>query len=138
MVRVERQHDDWFGIAAAAVGGLAAGLAVGVLIGETLGDLSPGRLKGAIGRLKPGHQLEPEDPRILRRAVEMALDDNIDLHDLVVDVTAHEDGFVELTGIVPDPLVRELAGEIARDVPGAHVVVNRLLVEGIDVAEKTT
>ena len=40
--------------------------------------------------------------------------------------------------IVPDPLVRELAGEIARDVPGAHVVVNRLLVEGIDVAEQTT
>jgi BON domain len=136
VVRIERQDDDWLGIAVAAVGGLAAGLAAGVVIGEMLGDMSPGRLKGTLGQLRPGRRGTPEDPGEIRRAVESALDDHPDLDDLSLDVTAHEDGIVELTGVAPDDLIRDLAGEVARDVPGTDVVVNRVLVEGVDVRER--
>jgi osmotically-inducible protein OsmY len=44
-------------------------------------------------------------------------------------VHALGDGIVELTGTAPDVITRQLAGDIARDVPGAVVVVNRILVE---------
>jgi len=136
VVRVERQSDDWMGIAVAAVGGLAAGLAAGIVVGEMLGDMSPGRLKGALKTIRPGRMV-PEDPSDLRRAVESALDDHPDVGDLALDVTAHEDGIVELTGVAPDALTRELAGEVARDVPGTDVVVNRILVEGMDLPTPT-
>jgi len=136
VVRVERQDDDWLGIAVAAVGGLAAGLAAGVVIGEMLGDMSTGQLKGTLATIRPGRRRAPKDPGEVRRAVESALDDHPDLGDLSLDVTAHEDGIVELTGVVPDDLTRELAGELARDVPGIDVLVNRVLVEGVDVRER--
>lgn len=136
MVRLEHQNDDWLGIAVAALGGLAAGLAAGVVIGEMLGDMSPERLKGALGNVRPGRRRVPEDPGDLRRAVGSALDDHPDLGDLPLDVTAHEDGIVELTGVAPDDLTRELAGEVARDIAGTTVVVNRILVEGVDIWEQ--
>ncbi|MEE8133650.1 MAG: BON domain-containing protein [Gemmatimonadales bacterium] len=136
MVRVERQDEDWLGIAVAALGGLAAGLAAGVVIGEMLGDMSPGRLKGTLATIRHGGRRTPKDPGEIRRAVESALDDNPDLGDLSIDVTAHEDGIVELTGVAPDDLTRELAGEVARGVSGTDVVVNRVLVEGVDVKEQ--
>ncbi len=136
MVRVERQDQDWLGIAVAAVGGLVAGLAAGVVMGEMLGHMSPGRLKGTLATIRPGRRRAPKDPGEVRRAVESALDDHPDLDDLSLDVTAHEDGIVELTGVAPDDLTRELAGEVARDVPGTDVVVNRILVEGVDIRER--
>jgi len=136
VVRFERQDDDWLGIAVAALGGLAAGLAAGVVIGEMLGDMSPGRLKGTLATILPSRKRAPRDPGEVRRAVESALDDHPDLGDLSLDVTAHEDGIVELTGLAPDDLTRDLAGDVARDVPGADVVVNRVLVEGVDVRER--
>ncbi len=136
MVRIQRQDDDWLGIALAAVGGLTAGIVAGVVLGELFGDLSTDRFKRLVGRVSRRRVREPLDPRVLRRAVRAALEDHDETRTLAVSVEAHEDGVVELTGVAPDAASRDLAGELAREVPGADVVVNRILVEGTDVPNK--
>ena len=139
MVRIERNESDWLGIALAAVGGLMAGVIAGAALGEMLGDLSPARLRGVARRLRPSKvETFTEDPRLLRNAIAGALADHPDTQGLAVTVEALGDGMVELTGIAPDPISREVAGAVAREVPGAGVVVNRLLVEGTDVPEQTS
>jgi osmotically-inducible protein OsmY len=80
---------------------------------------------------KPGPGV-PADPEELEHAVSQALEEDPDTNSLAVRVESLGDGIVELIGTAPDALSRQIAADIARAVPGADIVVNRILVEGGD------
>jgi osmotically-inducible protein OsmY len=52
--------------------------------------------------------------------------------DLDIEVQVGEPGLVELTGVVSDAVVRRVAADVARAVPGVEVVVNRILLRDPD------
>ena len=136
MVRVKREEDEQrgvTGIALAATLGLGIGVLGGMVLRELLSGVSTEPVKNALSRLRrPETGDEPEDPESVQRAVEDALGEDPDAALLEVKAAALGDGIVELTGTVPDALDRQTAGDIARGVPGADIVVNRILVQGSD------
>lgn len=130
---VHREHEENpVGIAVTAAFGFAAGLIVGMVAGEMLGDLRSDRVRRAFGRLRPRDE-PPPPPEHVREAVQDALRVHESTAELGITVHAPGEGLIELTGIAPDALTRQLAGDIAREVPGADVVVNRILVNGSDL-----
>ncbi len=136
MVRVKREEDEQrgvTGIALAATLGLGIGVLGGMVLRELLSGVSTEPVKNALSRLRqPEAEDEPEDTESVQRAVEDALGEDPDAALLEVKAAALGDGIVELTGTVPDALDRQTAGDIARGVPGADIVVNRILVQGSD------
>ena len=133
LVSIEQEHSDWLGITISAVAGLGVGLVAGMAFGQYFSEVDPGRVTGAVKRLKrrPG---EPEVPvEEIERAVNGALAENPQTRHLDVRARALGDGIVEITGTVPDADARTHAATVARGVAGACVVVNRVLVEGDDV-----
>ncbi|UCD25179.1 MAG: BON domain-containing protein, partial [Gemmatimonadota bacterium] len=136
MVRIRREDEDQrgvTGIALSAALGLGIGVLGGMVLRELLSGVSTEPVRNALNRLRqPEADLEPEDVAAVEHAVEDALDEDPEAALLEVKVTALGDGIVELTGTVPDALDRQLAGDIARGVPGADIVVNRILVQGSD------
>ena len=129
MVRVKREGDNVTGIALSAALGLGIGVIGGMLVRQFLSDLATEPVKNAVRGLRRAQRAEPPDGEELERAIETALDEDPDTHSLNVKVEALGDGIVELTGTTPDALSREIAADIARGVPGADIVVNRILVD---------
>ena len=137
MVRVRREDDDQrgvTGIALSAALGLGVGVLGGMVLRELLSDVSTEPVKNAWIRLRQADTGEAEwqDAEAVEQAVKRALDKDPESAMLEVKATALGDGIVELTGTVPEALDRQLAGDIARGVPGADIVVNRILVQGSD------
>jgi len=136
LVSIEQEHGDWLGITISAVAGLGIGLVAGMAFGQYFSEVDPGRVTGAVKRLKR-RAGEPEVPvEEIERAVNGALGENPQTRHLDVRARALGDGIVEITGTVPDPDARTHAATVARGVAGTCVVVNRVLVEGADVSRR--
>ncbi|NIM50241.1 MAG: BON domain-containing protein [Gemmatimonadales bacterium] len=124
-------------MALSTAAGLAMGVMAGLVAGASVGRVSSDRVRRVVGRLRSARSAEPpQDPGTVERAVSAALEENPTTRDLTISVRGLGDGVVELTGTAPDPTARRLAGKLARGVPGADVVVNRVLVEGDDVPRR--
>jgi osmotically-inducible protein OsmY len=100
--------------------------------GGLFGRVNSDRFRHVVSRLRSREQAEAEDPDQLERDLLTTLRSNPTTRSLDLAVRALGGGLVELTGTVPEEATRELAGRLARGVPGADVVVNRILVEGRD------
>ena len=136
MPRYERD-DGVAGIALTAVAGFATGLMLGMIASEWAGNAPAARLAGLLRRLG-GRRTEPAlDPAELEAEVRAALQRHPDIRQLRVTVRSPGAGLVELTGAAPNAVARRTAGDIARGVPGADAVVNRLLVEGEDLPPRS-
>jgi osmotically-inducible protein OsmY len=106
----------------------------GIVLGELLGDVSSDRLRRAVGRLRRPESAEaPQDANAVELAVRAALAEHPTTKGLPIDVRALGDGVVELSGTAPSAGARQDAWKVARGIPGADAVVNRILVEGDDV-----
>jgi len=104
-----------------------------MILRELLGSVSTEPVRQAVRRLsQPGIDRTGVDPQDVERSIYEAIAGDPDTQALEVEATALGDGLVELTGTVPSDLDRDLAGDVARSVVGAEVVVNRILVEGSD------
>lgn len=123
-------------LALVSVAGLGAGVLFGLVAGEMLGDLNSDRMKQALDRLRKPDADTADDPRQLERDLAEAIGEHPELRELSIGVRALGNGLVELAGLVPDEAARRTATRVARRVPGAEVVVNRLLVEGIDTKDQ--
>lgn len=129
-MRRKRRAPDWGGIAASIAAGLGAGLMAGLVAAELLGNVHPERVRRVVRRLGDRSPPAPlDDPAALEAAVHAALREHHATRDLDLRARALGDGLVELTGRAPDPTTHRLAGQAARGVAGARVVVNRVLVE---------
>lgn len=136
MPRSDVRDDGATAIALTAAAGFAAGLFLGMAAGEWLGDVHRERVQGLLGRLRRRRRAEPAepaDPADLKADVREALREHPATRQLDLTVHSPGAGLVELTGMVPNAAARRTAGEVARAVDGADVVVNRILVEGDDV-----
>jgi hypothetical protein len=111
--------------------GFAFGVLGGMLLGGSVGPLHADRVRGALRRLRGNHARSAQ-PEKLERAVREALRDDEATRDLDLEVHVVGPGLIELTGVASDALVRRAAADIARAVPGAEVVVNRILLRGAD------
>lgn len=133
LVSIERERSDWLGITISAVAGLGIGLVAGMAFGQYFPEVDPGRVTGAVKRLKrrPGEPAVP--PEEIERAVNGALGENPQTRHLAVRARSLGEGIVEIIGTVPDPDARTHAAIVARGVAGTVVVVNRVLVDGDDV-----
>jgi osmotically-inducible protein OsmY len=131
-----REDESASSIALTAAAGFAVGLLAGVVAGEFLGDINAERFKRGIRRMGGGDkadQAKAMDPTQLERTVVSVLKRNSSTRALNVAAHALGNGILELTGTAPDERTRELATEVARAVRGVLIVVNRVLVQGIDV-----
>ncbi len=134
----DRQHtNDGLGVAIAGALGLVAGLVFGLVSGELLGNVDSDRVRRAVNRWRPGDDDEQPDEELdkIEHDLLATLKSNPVTRGLSLEVRALGGGLVELTGTVPNESSRELAGELARAVPGADLVVNRVLVAGTDTNE---
>ena len=136
MPRYERD-DQVAGIALTAAAGFAAGLMLGMIAGEWAGKAPAARLTRIVRRLGDRRAVPALEPDELEAAVREALRSHPGTHQLRVTVHAPGAGLVELTGSVRSAVARRAAGDIARGVPGADAVVNRLLVEGEDLPPRS-
>jgi osmotically-inducible protein OsmY len=107
----------------------------GLISGGLFGRVNSDRFQQAVSRLRSSGRSEDEDPDQLERDLLTTLRSNPTTRRLDLGVRALGGGLVELTGNVPEEATRELAGRLARAVPGADVVVNRILVDGKDTAD---
>ncbi len=80
-----------------------------------------------------GSSDDAADTDALASAVHDALRLDDLTRELIVGVHCPGAGLVELTGIAPDAVTRQAAGDVARGVAGAEIVVNRILVNGSDL-----
>jgi hypothetical protein len=104
-----------------------------------MGDVDADRMKRALKKLRPSEEDLPDtDPADLERDLREAMAIRPEVRNLDIGVRALGEGLVELTGIAPDETTRTIAGKVAERVPGADVVVNRILVEGIDTTDQPT
>jgi len=131
-IRTRNREDGVIGIALSAALGFASGLVVGMFVGEAAGDVNSERVRGAVRRLRGG-RTPPAEPSIIAQAVRHALRDHHATSHLAITVHAPGPGLIELSGLVSDAIARREAGDVARGVPGADVVVNRILVNGSDL-----
>ena len=84
-------------------------------------------------RPDPDVEDDPED--LTARALDAIAADPA-LADLELGIRGLGHGLLELTGTVADPADRDRATEVVQQVPGADVVVNRILVAGIDTNDQ--
>lgn len=129
------QHDDDIGVAGIALSaalGFGIGFIGGVFLRGFLSGLNTEPVRNAVRSLRKPEPSDTPDLEEIERAVLDSLDDDPDTRGLSIQVEALGDGIVELTGTTPDPLSRQIAADLARNVPGADIVVNRILVEGGD------
>jgi hypothetical protein len=118
-------------LALTATVGFTLGVLGGMLLGGSVGPLHAERVRGALSRLRGGHDRLTRPDR-LESAVRDALRDDEATRDLDIEVHVVGPGLIELTGVASDALVRRAAADIARAVPGTEVVVNRILLRGTD------
>lgn len=132
-MRRDDRDNGVVGIALIAAAGFGIGLVAGAVVGEMLGDMRGDRLRGIVSRLGRRPAAPPPDPATIQRAVRAALRGHPRTRGLDLRVHSVGAGLVELSGNAPDAVARRVAGELARAVPGAEVVVNRILVDGSDL-----
>lgn len=133
MPRTNDRDNGVVGIALTAAAGFGIGLVAGAVVGEMLGDMRGERLRGIVRRFGPQPEPLAPDPATIQRAVRSALRGHPRTRGLDIRVHSVGAGLVELSGNAPDAVARRVAGELARAVPGAEVVVNRILVDGSDL-----
>jgi osmotically-inducible protein OsmY len=108
-------------------------LLFGLVVGELLGDVDRDRVRRTVRRFRPMDDEESTDgDELLEHALLDVFKGNPATRELDLNASALGGGLVELTGTAPDETTRELAAELARGVIGAEVVVNRILVDGVD------
>ena len=138
---LRRRHDEPtnnLGVALVGALGFATGLLVGLVSVGLLGDVDSDRVRRAVRRLRPYvDEDETEDRQDeVEDSLLSTLESNPATRGLNLEVHALGGGLVEITGVAPDQRTRELAGELARDILGSAIVVNRVLVEGTDTNGK--
>jgi len=132
VVQIHQEKTGVTGIALSAAAGIVLGVLGGMLLRELLVDVNTAPVRDAVRRLRRGAEPPDDDPQAIRAAVEEVLAADPNTTRLGVGVEALGEGIVELTGRAPDATTRQLAGDLARSVPGADIVVNRILVDGSD------
>ena len=132
-VRVDEQDSsDGLGVIITGTIGFAVGLVIGIVSGGLLGDVDADRVKRAVRRFRPEDQEPDEDSERVEYDLLRALRGTPTTRQLELSVQTLGGGLVEIVGTAPDEATRELIGEIARNVEGVGVVVNRVLIEGTD------
>ena len=130
MADIERETGGVTGIALSAALGLGIGLVGGFLLCEFLCDPCAEPLWRAVRRPRGQACEGEEDLDGIERSVESAWQEDPDLRSASLTAEALGDGIVAVGGTVRNQMIRQLAGEVARGVPGAEVVVNRIYVRG--------
>jgi len=116
------------------------GLLAGIVAGDFLGDINAERFKRGLRRMSGAERVRQAvaaDPTQVERSVVSALKRTAGTRALQVTAHALGNGILELTGTAPDERARELASEIAKTVRGVLTVVNRVLVQGVDLPAST-
>lgn len=108
------------------------GVIAGFFVGEFAGQVDIARIRKAVRGLGPSPR-EDIDPEALRREVTEVLDANPTTRRMGIVASAIGNGIIELEGTAQDESERELAGTLVRDNTSAPVVINRILVEGIEI-----
>ncbi len=130
MVHIDREDRNVTGIALSAALGFGLGVVGGLFLREFTGGVNTEPVKKAVRRLS-GSQPAPEDDLgAIEDAVIQAWEDDPDVRPLPLAVEALGDGIIEITGTASSPMTRQLASDVARSVPGADVVLNRIHIEG--------
>jgi len=124
------------GTAFTALIGFGTGVFLGMITGSMLGDVDHDRVKRAVRRIRPREPDVPDDPVQLERELREAFKARPATRSVDITARALGSGMVELTGTVPTERTRELADQVARTVPGADVIVNRLLVKGLEAPDQ--
>lgn len=129
MDRIEGKDKDITGIALSAAFGFGIGLVGGMLLRQFVVSGNTERVKEAARRLKESPRGPKEALNAIEDAVVQAWEDDPDLRPLPLTVEALGEGIIEITGTAPSQITRQLACDVARSVPGADVVLNRIHIE---------
>lgn len=129
MVHIDGEDRKVTGIALSAALGFGLGVVGGLLLREFVGCVDTGPVKKAVRRLSEPRGEGKQDLGAVEDAVVQAWEDDPDVRPLPLAVEALGDGIVEITGTASSPMTRQLAGDLARSVPEADVVLNRIHIE---------
>jgi osmotically-inducible protein OsmY len=121
----DQRSESVIGTIVMAVAAFTLGTAAGMVLGSAVGAVHGRRVRDTLGRIRRRRTKAPAD---LEQAVRDALREDEATSDLDIEVQMAEVGLVELTGVVSDAVVRRVAADVARAVPGVEVVVNRILL----------
>jgi len=128
LLHIDGEDRNITGIALSAALGFGLGVVGGLLLREFVGvDTEP--VKKAVRRLSGPYKEPKDDHSAVEDAVIQAWEDDPDLRPLALAVEALGDGIVEITGTASSQMTRQLAGDVARSVQGADVVLNRVHIE---------
>ncbi len=107
-------------------------MATGFFIGELTGQVDIEKVRKTVRGI--GSRTRDDiDPDELQREVTEVLDANPATRRMGVTAVAIGNGVVELKGTAQDESERELAANLVRNNTSAPVVINRILIEGIEV-----
>jgi hypothetical protein len=121
------------GIALSAAFGFGLGIIGGMFLRDFVGGVNTEAVKKAVRRLNEPLPETKQDLGAIEDAVVEAWEDDPDLRSMPLAVEALGDGIVEITGTASTAMTRQLAGDVARSVPGADVVLNRIHIEGASI-----
>lgn len=116
----------------AAIGVAAAGLALGAALGFLLGEVVGPRAESAIRTPKRTKDDGPRSVAELVHDAQAALDADLRLRDLELEIIPVGRNAVELRGWVPDRQSRVAAARLVATAIAGGRLVNRLLVRGED------
>jgi len=126
---IDGKDRDITGVALSAALGFGLGVVGGLLLREFVGGVNTEPMKKAVRRLNDPPGEPKQDLRAIEDAVIQAWEDDPDVRSLPLAVEALGDGIIEITGTAANPMTRQLAGDVARRVQGADVVLNRIHIE---------
>lgn len=115
----------------AAAVGVCIGVVGGFIAGELVGEMDSTPVRDALRRFRKVE--EDVDLEELEREVTVLLDHNPTTRKMGTSARVLEGGIVELLGTAQSESERDLAADLVRTNTSAPVVVNRILVEGLDV-----
>jgi len=130
VAQVDRIDKNVTGIALSAALGFGLGIVGGMLLRGFVGGANAEPMQNAVRRLKQPHGETKQELGAIEDAVIEAWEDDTDLRSMPLTVEALGDGIIEITGTASTSMTRQLAGDVARSVPGADVVLNRIHIEG--------
>jgi hypothetical protein len=126
VVHIEGKDRDVTGISLSAALGFGVGLVGEIFLREFLGRVNTDPVKKAVRRLNAPEGESKKERAAIEDGVIQAWEDDPDLRPLPLAVEALGDGIIEITGKAASPMTRQLASDVARSVPGAEVVLNRI------------
>jgi len=135
VVQIDREEKNITGIALSAALGFGLGVVGGMLLREFVGGVNAEPVKKAVRRLNEPRDESKQDLGAIEDAVIQAWEDDPDVRPMPLAVEALGDGIIEITGTAPSAMTRQLAGDVARSVPGADVVLNRIHIEGASIED---